>query len=131
MPRWTINTKDPDELSVRIKLDQILQQMGLDFTEHYARKMYGIPKPAEADQVLQPRPLQVPQNSGGIDVAYPGDVPQRSNGQFADTRGKERARIEKDQEDLQRLMGQMRQEAIEVHRTQVRQLADAEAGGAR
>ena len=131
MPRWKINTKDPDELSVRIKLDQILQSMGLQITENYARSMYGIPKPAEADQVLQPRPLQVPQTGGGIDVASPGDVPPRSNRQFADARGKDRARIDKDQGDLQRFMGQIRREAIEVYRTRVRQLADAEAGGAR
>jgi phage gp29-like protein len=94
MPRWTINTKDPDELIVRIKLDQILQGMGLEFTENYARSTYSVPKPAEADQVLQPRPQQNPQNIGGVGVASPVDVPQPSTGEFADTRGKERARIE-------------------------------------
>jgi hypothetical protein len=68
---------------------------------------------------------------GGVNVASPGDVPQRSDGEFADTREKGRARIEKDQEDFERLMGQFRQEAIDTYRTRVRELADAAAGGAR
>lgn len=54
MPRWSINTASSEDLAIRIKIDQVLQAMGLDFTENYLREAYGRPRPAEGDTVLIP-----------------------------------------------------------------------------
>lgn len=112
MPHWCIDTDDPDDLSVRIKIDQILQQMGVPFTENYARGTYGIPEPAAGDEILQPRGM----TANPLDPGTPGTpsgVPA-----FSD------ARVRKDTEDVHRLMEQMRSQSVTEFRTRIREIAD-------
>jgi phage gp29-like protein len=104
MPKWAINTTDAADLSVRVKLDQALQNMGLDLTENYIRKVYSIPAPAANDRILEPIAAAAPP------AANPGPS-------FAESRPRTL-----DVEDVNRLASQFRIEVAELYRDRVLQL---------
>ncbi len=123
MPKWSINTSDPEDLVIRVKIDQVLQAMGLDFTENYMRTTYGIPAPAPGDEVLQPLAP-----AAASATAFP--QPAAGGGPaFVDN-----PRVKKDVEDVRRLMARMRAQAFATYNDRIRQLADEKLlnqGGAR
>ena len=89
MPRWSINTASSEDLAIRVKIDELLQAMGLDFTENYLREAYGRPRPAEGDTVLTPRSPQ-PAPSGAA-PNFCGD-PQMNEDMLAGLRRMQRWR---------------------------------------
>lgn len=153
MPKWTISSEQPDDLSqLSIMLDRLqlmgtpipksymlkkfaiteskdetdtlvrgpemerMQRMGLPLSADWTRSKYGVPAPVSDEDTL--RPLQTAAASdgggGGLDAAqFASDVP---------------AEIKHAQTDVDRLLGQLRSDAVQSAAARIRQLAEQVQG---
>jgi phage gp29-like protein len=112
LPKLKINTETQEDLTARCTIDKALQDMGLAIPESYVREKYSIPEPAKGDNILEPRQQVAPSPFGG------GPQPQFSEA------------TKKDLSDVQRLMEQLRTEAVDVFRARAKEIAESAAGGA-
>jgi phage gp29-like protein len=112
MPRWCIETGDPEDLAIRVRIDQGLQNMGLKFTERYLRDMYNVPNPAPDDVFVTPTAAAATPAFRPLAPGLPDDA------SFSDAQGA------KAQQDVNRLLQQFRSEAHDIFSNRVIQIAD-------
>lgn len=125
MPKWCIDTGDPEDLAVRIRIDAALQSMGLPITQNYLQTVYGIPEPQATDKVVQPAAISSSATAPLRPITPP--MPPDLSTAFGE------ADVRRELKDVDRLAGQFRSEALNVYRERVAQLAQQIAvnGGAR
>jgi phage gp29-like protein len=113
-PKWNVLKEDPEDLGIRIKVDDGLQQMGLDIPEAYARKKYGVPEIKAGDNVLERRASTSPFAPG---IGAPGQSPGQA-GQFSE--GGDLSGV---QGDWNRMGDQLKADALDVFRDRIAELA--------
>jgi phage gp29-like protein len=124
-PKFAINKENEEDLSMRSLVDARLQGMGVPITKNYALKKYSIPEPKATDEILVP--IATPSLGGSGMQGIPGDPtnpPDDGTSNFDD--------VDKNVRDLDRLMGQLKQEALNLYGARVKEVvSQVTPGGAR
>jgi phage gp29-like protein len=124
-PKFAINKENEEDLNMRSQVDARLQSMGVPLTKNYALKKYSIPEPKATDEILQPIPGAAPGAGGGQQLP-PGDptVPPDDGSSFGD-------QFDRDIKDVDRLMAQLKQQALDVYTARVKEvIGQVSRGGA-
>lgn len=116
LPVWSVNIEADEDVDTRSQVDQRLQQMGVPIPLAYARKKYAIPEVKAGDEVLIP---QTPVTAG-LPTANVADA---SAPVFTEKV------VRKQFNDVQRLLGELHGQAVDVMRKRVKQIL-GNAGGA-
>lgn len=114
MPRFSIVTKDEQDLVQRIGIDSTAQTMGVPITKKYMQDMYGYPEPDEDDQVLQ--------RSQGIAAAISAGAAQIPS--FSDAEAKHNAK------EVRQMLDALQVQLGDVYRKRIHEIAEAVHSGA-
>lgn len=118
MAKWVYDTKEEEDLTKALAIDQGVQRMGVPVPVSYVRAKYSIPVPAEGEDVLTPN-TSAPQPN----------ISETTTSTFAELVHERQALADLKQFD--RLTQQLRDESIGLFRTRIQEVADASNPGGR
>ena len=113
MPYVSLDKSNEEDLGKLVTVIDTLQGMGLDIPTGYARTTFGIPAPADGEEVLARPPAPPPP------IATPAGAPDKP--QFA---AAAQAQVDKDLEAFDTLFTQMSAEGREAYEARVSSIAD-------